>query len=71
MKRTLWYPGNIKPVHVGAYERITIDKHRGYSWWNGSFWGLICGSTFNANLNCDFLSKYQTLPWRGLEEKSE
>lgn len=69
MKKTPWFPGDVKPVRAGVYERqfqhgLTFP----YSRWNGSYWCM-------SDLNCDDAgcqhepSSSQFEPWRGLAEK--
>jgi hypothetical protein len=70
-KRTLWYPGNVKPVRVGAYEKVHNSFEKCYQWWNGKWWGICCISPDYAMAYNDQESQYQTLPWRGLEEKAK
>jgi hypothetical protein len=70
MKRTLWFPGNVKPVHVGAYEKL-VGKDKGYQYWNGKFWGAWSTSPDMAFINKDTASGFQFEYWRGLEEKNQ
>lgn len=73
-KKTEWYDGDQKPVHIGVYERdMTLafkeDADLIYSYWNGIHWVLSSDSVEGAELEfdyCDFDSYYQDLPWRGL-----
>lgn len=41
---TAWYPGTLKPMRVGVYERTGPNPEYPYSWWNGVFW-CIGGKT--------------------------
>lgn len=35
---TPWFHGNIKPVHIGIYQRDTADI---YSYWDGEYWSIL------------------------------
>ena len=66
-KKTPWFPGNVKPVHIGVYERDMTHGGR-WSYWNGAFW---CGwgasrEVAYHNGQCGFLSNTQEARWRGL-----
>lgn len=63
MKTTPWYPGTVKPVRVGYYERV------GYSsltkdFWNGNSWRY--GS--DISMRCIYQNGKE---WRGLTEESK
>lgn len=63
MMRTETYPGHVKPVRVGVYERDYRDSDSPYwclSRWDGSKW-LSAGwkRVVPASI-------YQSLPWRDL-----
>jgi hypothetical protein len=38
MKLSQWHDGNVKPVHVGVYERDNSGYLGMYSYWNGKYW---------------------------------
>jgi hypothetical protein len=67
MKKTPWFYGTVKPVHVGVYERL-------YPWgaqlckWDGAYWYGFCNCQNDAAKQTE-LSEYQNLLWRGLVEK--
>lgn len=70
-KLTPWFQGDVKPARVGVYTRDDSDTDcdnglPAYSHWNGSRWGHLCGSKDIAQRNVDYVSAYQSLPWRGL-----
>lgn len=58
MKKTAWFPGNVKPVHVGLYEQkhYSVDCIEMY-YWDGTSWYLK-----NLPVECND----QNRPWRGL-----
>jgi hypothetical protein len=67
---TDWFPADVKPVHVGAYEayygypddtRIPVSAHS-VRWWNGEKW-LCC----EGGLPAAFGQKHDK--WRGLRNK--
>ena len=70
MKLTPWYPGHVKPVRVGVYERKyrNINDNSVYSRWNGEKW--FCGS-FHVHFAEEDMepSSYQSLPWRGIAKE--
>lgn len=69
-KTTPWFPGTVKPVHVGVYETDAYLPGRVlYQHWNGSFFGFA-GSTPQEALKCaGSESRFQHDKWRGLASK--
>ena len=68
MKLTSWFPGDVKPVHVGVYERrpsFNTDI-RQYSYWDGSAWHWLGWTAPSAVLLTGIHSAFQDLPWRGV-----
>lgn len=64
---TDWFPGEVKPVHVGVYE-TKPDDGTTFQHWDGKQWGL-CAITPNCALNgIGIASAYQASKWRGLVE---
>lgn len=56
---TKWYPGSIKPIRIGMYERRQLHGQYTYiflSYWNGKKW---CRKWDHQ------ASLYQSLRWRG------
>ena len=68
MKLTPTFPGHIKPVRVGIYQRKDCATW-GYAYWSGSQWSADWLSARKAYLNRDYVSFCQQLPWRGLAVK--
>jgi hypothetical protein len=69
MKKTPWFPGTAKPVHVGVYERTyPLWQSVYYARWDGKRWYCFCHSPAEAARD-KVPSDYQKLPWRGLAEK--
>ena len=67
MKRTAWYPGHIKPVRPGVYERWDDNE---YSRWNGVHWfGLQPTVEDAARETWIEPGEYQNDCWRGLTTK--
>lgn len=67
MKKTEWFLGQVKPVHIGVYEvQNPIKTDFRWSYWNGNFWGLLAPDKEAAVcLHCH--ARYnQEAPWRGL-----
>ncbi len=68
MRLTPWFPGDVKPVHVGVYERrmkFTTDVY--YSRWDGEKWGSLRRTVTEANTVLR-VSDYQNMPWRGVKK---
>lgn len=70
MKRTPWFDGSVKPVHVGVYQR-SDDGCVWFSHWNGSFWGCMADTRRRALFEALQPSYKQNLPWRGLTQPAE
>ena len=68
-KLTPWYPGEIKPIRIGFYERM---YHRGqayFCWWDGAQFGLASEvpSVGKVGVHSILISSpYQNIPWRGM-----
>ncbi|CAJ7525264.1 Uncharacterised protein [Burkholderia pseudomallei] len=61
---TEWFPKNIKPVHIGLYQRNYGDDLTEIpDYWDGSLW-WICTSSGNIVTRSGI-----SLPWRGIKEK--
>ena len=71
---TPWFGGNVKPVHVGVYQK----KLKGtdgpvFAYWDGSRWSAFVGprdTPDDAMKLRNSLSAYQDVPWRGLMQKA-
>ena len=66
MKLTPWFPGTVKPVRVGVYEREYRCSRRIYNYWNGKTWSGPSPVPKGAEIFKPFYSPYQDLPWRGV-----
>ncbi len=67
MKLTQWFPGDVKPVHVGVYERrLKFRAGVYYSQWDGEKWLRLHWTVEGAAALAGALSVYQSLPWRGV-----
>lgn len=61
---TEWFPKNIKPVHVGLYQRDYGDDLTEIpDYWDGSRWWIRAA---DGNI---VARSGLPLPWRGLKEK--
>lgn len=70
MKKTPWFPADIKPVHVGVYEtRAYNDEFIFFRFWNGSEWGPAAICVSDAYANAFFQGLTQDVKWRGLATK--
>lgn len=67
-KLTEWFPGDVKPVHVGVYIRKGELRGRIFSRWNGKCW-VEGGLTFDEAGSKVRESYWQFLVWRGLAVK--
>jgi hypothetical protein len=63
MKTTKWFPADVKPVHVGWYERRAecVPDYTYMAWWSGD-----CFTTGGKN----GLIYAADREWRGLAEKA-
>lgn len=70
MKLTPWYPGHVKPVRVGVYERKYPDIYHAavYSKWHGKNWGCGVYNIDQANRE-QSISAHQSLLWRGIAKE--
>jgi hypothetical protein len=66
MKRTPWFPYNIKPVRVGVYE---VFSEGFYAYWNGKRWSWASGSLKLAHARKQTSGASQFKSWRGLVKK--
>jgi hypothetical protein len=71
MKLTEWYPGNVKPVRVGVYERQYGLSRPTYCWWNGLEFCSGHMKKSGARKLKDSISPYQDDPWRGIAGKPQ
>lgn len=68
-KLTDWFPGAVKPVHAGPYQRDWGDGQVFYSQWTGSTWLVGSNTAFDATHKPEQrVSGNQALPWRGVTE---
>jgi hypothetical protein len=68
MKMTKWFPGNVKPVHVGVYETASNDAGQWFQYWHGTHWGYSAHTPEFAYERRDLWSYHQSDSWRGLTE---
>lgn len=67
MKKTKWFPADVKPVHVGVYEIRHTALPRGFAMWDGLRWShLMCERYEEPHFE---FSPFQDKEWRGLAEK--
>ena len=66
MKLTPWFPGTVKPVRVGVYERDYDTPLPHYCYWNGKWWCRLSFDPDDAMNQKGVKSVYETLPWRGV-----
>lgn len=67
---TPWFPGDVKPVRVGAYQ---TDGETGdpecFQHWDGTTWGYLAFCAEEAAPSDGFPSQRQNSKWRGLAKK--
>ena len=71
MTLTDWFPGSVKPVRKGVYQReYTYGKSKGlqYCYWNGKVWGMGEQTVEEAMTHeiVFMVAPRQFLPWRGV-----
>ena len=65
MKLTTWFPGDVKPVRVGVYERkYNMSRFYCYCYWDGEYWHVWAETPMVAE-KAFLISALQNLPWRG------
>lgn len=69
-QRTEWFPGKVKPVRPGVYERHIRTIGVRWSHWDGFRWGGFAGRYKQALENRRFPSGHQNERWRGLARAS-
>ena len=68
MKKTPWFPGNVKPSRPGVYERKFGQLGLRFSKFDGNVW-LSPAPFVEMAERSTSISGYQSDPWRGLAEK--
>lgn len=67
MQLTPWFPGDLKPVRVGVYERKYDTTQTAYCHFDGQNWRFGTTSLhFASDAASKRLSNAQNLPWRGV-----
>ena len=67
MKLAPWFPGTVKPVHIGVYERdYNPSNPRAYCYWDGTSWFTWRSTPKDAFTCRSAPSRWQNLPWRGV-----
>ncbi len=64
---TDWYPGSIKPVRAGVYQRRCNGVIL-YAYFNGHVWSMGSQALTDAMNLKIWIAKNQTSEWRGLDE---
>lgn len=70
-KLTPWFPGNVKPVRKGVYERDWLDGGpQWFSYWDGKNWCFGDETAEGAKYAANMLhtSAHTNFPWRGLAQ---
>lgn len=67
-KVTPWFPGSVKPVRAGVYERRYSGNAIAYSRWDGTQW-LHGSYEFDLARRAKYPTFQPSLPWRGLAAK--
>lgn len=67
-KLTPWFPGTVKPVHEGVYQRDYGDPiGTGFSRFDGRKWFLGFNDPEEAAAST-IITTHPNLPWRGLAQ---
>ena len=62
-----WYSGQVLPVQVGVYKRLSVAGLVMYSYFDGAHWlWMHCSADVAVRAPSAEHSLCQTLPWRGL-----
>jgi hypothetical protein len=69
LKLTPWFPGHVKPVRVGVYERLYDEESGGPQALRCNFDGLRWSVHLECSGDKSHVSGYQNLRWRGLASK--
>jgi hypothetical protein len=71
-KLTEWFDGEVRPGHVGVYQRDFSVHRTGTDvapcLWDGRQW-MVWGDTVQEAAHTSMPSQYQGLPWRGLAQQ--
>lgn len=75
MKKTDWFPADVKPVHVGVY-RVVKSFGECWAYWNGKRWshGFLETTLYASDvqtMKTSYRWAYPVKQWRGLAEKPE
>jgi hypothetical protein len=69
-KLTPWFPADVKPVHVGVYQREDCDTGRPYYYfWNGDFFEFGGRSAPEDVKRNDWPTISEGERWRGLADE--
>ncbi len=70
MKLTEWFPGDVKPVRKGVYQKMCgHGKELGYQYWDGANWGYWEETPDAAVRERGKAVETEFEEWRGLAEK--
>ena len=64
-KLTPWFPGDVKPAHIGVYER-PIGSVTRYSYWDGKTWRCSGRTPELALQYSPVMSVFSKSRWGGL-----
>jgi hypothetical protein len=67
-KTTKWYPGDVRPVRDGLYQRKMGDQIFWSKFENG--WWRSGGGRKEFAVSSQYSSPYQNLAWRGLKKEA-
>jgi hypothetical protein len=72
MKKTEWFPADVKPYWVGVYDatymKLSGEIFTGYALWTGIHWGTSRPTVEAAERSWQ-PSEFQKKTWRGLAEQ--
>ena len=65
-KYTPWFPGTMKPVREGVYQRKVSNVVKCYSYWDGEQWFLGAKTPHLAEIEPMLSMNQNRFMWRGI-----
>jgi len=65
-KYTPWFPGTMKPVREGVYQRKVSNVVKCYSYWDGEQWFLGAKTPHLAEIEPMLSMNQNRFMWRGV-----
>ena len=71
MKYTPWFPGTVKPVRFGVYQRRLANTDIAFSYWDGEQWFLANRTPYEAFGEPALSFNQDGFEWRGLRHEAQ